>query len=189
MDKGTLLPIVEEVWGVLLRGGPVMIPIFLLGWIAWILIFRQAVLHSDFRKEILRPGGVPGGEREIRTDREGEDWIAEHRARAAPRLRAHLSSIARLAALAPMLGLLGTVTGMRATFATITTHGFGNPVLLADGISEALLTTQAGLVVAFPLLLAHTRLKTGASRIEHRLDAALFEERNRLLTSRQEGAA
>ena len=62
-----------------------------------------------------------------------------------------------------MLGLLGTVSGMVHTFETIQLFGFGNPVLLADGISEALLTTQAGLLVAFPLMLAYNYL---AGRVE-----------------------
>jgi len=71
----------------------------------------------------------------------------------------HSKNIASLAAVAPLLGLLGTVMGMVHTFETIERFGFGNPVLLADGISEALLTTQAGLLVAFPLLLANTYIK------------------------------
>jgi len=58
-----------------------------------------------------------------------------------------------LASVAPLLGLFGTVNGMVATFKTITMYGNSNPVLLADGISEALLTTQSGLLIAFPLLL------------------------------------
>jgi biopolymer transport protein ExbB len=62
-----------------------------------------------------------------------------------------------------MLGLLGTVSGMVHTFETIQLFGFGNPVLMADGISEALLTTQAGLLVAFPLMLAYNYL---AGRVE-----------------------
>ncbi|MDR2999875.1 MAG: MotA/TolQ/ExbB proton channel family protein [Fibromonadaceae bacterium] len=71
----------------------------------------------------------------------------------------YCKDIAALATVAPLLGLLGTVMGMVHTFNTIERFGFGNPALLADGISEALLTTQAGLLVAFPLLLANTYLK------------------------------
>lgn len=71
----------------------------------------------------------------------------------------YCKNIATLAAVAPLLGLLGTITGMVHTFETIERFGFGNPMLLADGISEALLTTQAGLLVAFPLLLANTYIK------------------------------
>jgi len=58
-----------------------------------------------------------------------------------------------LGSIAPLLGLLGTVDGMVQTFETITRFGNSNPVLLSDGISEALLTTQSGLLIAFPVLL------------------------------------
>lgn len=68
----------------------------------------------------------------------------------------HMSGI--MAKVAPLLGLLGTVTGMVETFEVITVYGNQNPVLMADGISEALITTQSGLVIAFPLLLLNHRL-------------------------------
>lgn len=64
-----------------------------------------------------------------------------------------------LAATAPLLGLLGTVTGMMNTFQVITLYGNSNPVLMADGISEALITTQSGLLIAFPLVLLKHRLE------------------------------
>ena len=65
------------------------------------------------------------------------------------------SLLAVLAAIAPLLGLLGTVTGMIATFQSIALYGTANPALLSNGISEALITTQMGLVVAVPILLVH----------------------------------
>jgi biopolymer transport protein ExbB/TolQ len=63
-----------------------------------------------------------------------------------------------MAAAAPLLGLLGTVTGMVSTFEVITLYGNQNPVLMADGISEALISTQSGLLIAFPLTLMKQRL-------------------------------
>ena len=66
--------------------------------------------------------------------------------------------VAVMAAAAPLLGLLGTVTGMVSTFDVITLYGNQNPVLMADGISEALISTQSGLLVAFPLTLLKQRL-------------------------------
>lgn len=66
--------------------------------------------------------------------------------------------VAVMAAAAPLLGLLGTVTGMVSTFEVITLYGNQNPVLMADGISEALISTQSGLLVAFPLTLLKQRL-------------------------------
>ena len=68
----------------------------------------------------------------------------------------HIVSV--MAAAAPLLGLLGTVTGMVSTFNVITLYGNQNPVLMADGISEALISTQSGLLVAFPLTLLKQRL-------------------------------
>lgn len=74
-----------------------------------------------------------------------------------------------LAAVAPLMGLYGTVNGMVATFKTITMYGNSNPVLLADGISEALLTTQSGLLIAFPLLLLKNLLDDRISFIQKQL--------------------
>lgn len=66
---------------------------------------------------------------------------------------------------APLMGLLGTVTGMINTFQAITLFGTGDPKLMAGGISEALVTTMLGLVVAIPLVLLHSLLKTVSRRI------------------------
>lgn len=63
-----------------------------------------------------------------------------------------------MAKIAPLLGLLGTVTGMMQTFRVITVYGNQNPVLMADGISEALITTQCGLIIAFPIMLLNHKL-------------------------------
>ncbi|MDD1781027.1 MotA/TolQ/ExbB proton channel family protein [Enterovibrio sp. ZSDZ35] len=73
-----------------------------------------------------------------------------------------LSMLKLLAALAPMLGLLGTVTGMIETFQVITQYGNGDPTVMAGGISMALVTTVMGLITAMPLLLAHNLLSTQA---------------------------
>ena len=69
------------------------------------------------------------------------------------------------AAIAPLLGLLGTVTGMIATFQAITLFGTGDPKLMAGGISQALVTTVLGLVAAIPLLLLHTTLSSKAKAL------------------------
>ncbi|MFH0783022.1 MAG: MotA/TolQ/ExbB proton channel family protein [Pseudomonadota bacterium] len=75
-----------------------------------------------------------------------------------PPLERFLSTLGMLAAIAPLLGLLGTVTGMIDTFFVITQHGTGDPRLMSDGISVALVTTMLGLSVAIPIMLAHTLL-------------------------------
>ena len=88
----------------------------------------------------------------------------------APRLERSLSLLGALAGVAPLLGLLGTVSGMIATFDTISAAGTGNPRLLSGGISEALITTQLGLMVAIPLFLAHAWLRRWAERREAMLE-------------------
>ena len=75
-----------------------------------------------------------------------------------------------LAAVAPLLGLLGTVTGMIGTFDMITLHGTGNPKLLSGGIKEALVTTQMGLIVAIPCILAGNYLSSKAVGIVTRFE-------------------
>ncbi|MFP4416829.1 MAG: MotA/TolQ/ExbB proton channel family protein [Fibrobacterota bacterium] len=72
-----------------------------------------------------------------------------------PRLQSGLGAMKTWIAAAPLLGLLGTVTGMVQTFRVIMHYGIGNPHMMAEGISVALLTTQAGLMVAFPGMLLH----------------------------------
>ena len=73
-----------------------------------------------------------------------------------PKLENWQGSIKIIAAVAPLLGLLGTVTGMIATFQAITLFGTGDPKLMAGGISQALVTTVLGLTVAIPLVLLHS---------------------------------
>jgi biopolymer transport protein ExbB len=75
-----------------------------------------------------------------------------------PALESRLSVLSVGAAIAPLLGLLGTVTGMIHTFRLITIFGSGDARMLSGGISEALVTTEAGLIVAIPLLLLHAVL-------------------------------
>ncbi len=70
-------------------------------------------------------------------------------------LERFLNSLGTIASITPLLGLLGTVVGMIKVFSAIMIHGVGDPVLLAGGISEALLTTAAGLTVAIPSLIFH----------------------------------
>lgn len=84
--------------------------------------------------------------------------------REAPALDRGTGLIKLLATVAPLLGLLGTVTGMIATFQAISLHGTGDPRLMAGGISQALITTVLGLVVAIPLLFGHSLV---ASRVKN----------------------
>ena len=105
--------------------------------------------------------------RNLDRDREHiEDIVAESIMHESERLDRYGSAIMVIAAVAPLLGLLGTVTGMIATFDIITEFGTGDPKLLSGGISIALVTTELGLIVAIPLLLLGNMLNGWAERIK-----------------------
>jgi len=87
-----------------------------------------------------------------------------------PKIERGLITLAMLAAIAPMLGLLGTVSGMIETFQSITLFGTGDPKLMSGGISQALVTTELGLAVAIPLLLIHSAISSKSNRLVQILD-------------------
>ncbi len=103
-----------------------------------------------------------------------------------PRIQRGLGALALLAAVSPLLGLLGTVTGIIETFQSITLHGTGDPRVMSGGISQALVTTVEGLLVAIPLLLFHSFLSAKSNTLIQILDekstafVALLAEINRL---------
>ena len=80
-------------------------------------------------------------------------------------LEKHVGILSTIANLTPLLGLLGTVSGMIKTFNVISLQGVGNPALLAGGISEALITTATGLSVAIPTLVCYRILKDKAEAL------------------------
>ncbi|MBW2388426.1 MAG: MotA/TolQ/ExbB proton channel family protein [Deltaproteobacteria bacterium] len=85
-------------------------------------------------------------------------------------LERYLWLVKTVSVVAPLLGLLGTVTGMIKTFQAITLFGAGDPKMMAGGISEALVTTMLGLITAIPLVLLYDTLSNSASRIIDILD-------------------
>ena len=87
-----------------------------------------------------------------------------------PSIESGLSLLKIIAMVAPLLGLLGTVTGMIITFQMITLFGAGDPKAMAGGISQALITTVLGLVVAIPTVLMHTLVNGKAQRVLHILE-------------------
>ena len=87
-----------------------------------------------------------------------------------PKLEAGLNLLKIIAAIAPLMGLLGTVTGMIVTFQAITIFGAGDPKAMAGGISAALVTTVLALLVAIPVVLLHTIVNGRAQRIIHVLN-------------------
>ena len=97
-----------------------------------------------------------------------------------PSLERGINFIKLLSSVAPLLGLLGTVTGMIVTFQAITLFGTGDPKLMAGGISQALVTTVLGLTAAIPLVLLHSVAQTRSRSIQQILDeqsAGLIAER------------
>ncbi|MCH2109456.1 MAG: MotA/TolQ/ExbB proton channel family protein [Polyangiaceae bacterium] len=107
-----------------------------------------------------------------------EDIISESILHETPHLDRFGSTIMVVAAVAPLLGLLGTVTGMIATFDIITEFGTGNPKLLSSGISVALVTTELGLIVAIPALLLGNLLSAWAEKIKDEMDRAALHITN-----------
>ena len=108
-------------------------------------------------------------------------WVSE----ASELLNARMLIIKTLVAMCPLIGLLGTVTGMINTFQAITLFGTGDPKLMAGGISQALVTTVLGLVVAIPTLLLYTMLNTRSRG----LVSILQEQSTGLIAERAEKAA
>ena len=104
--------------------------------------------------------------------------------REAPVLERYQGMLKVFAAIAPLLGLLGTVVGMIITFQQLTLFGTGDPKLMAGGISQALMTTVMGLVVAIPLVLLHSVVSSAS----HRLVEILEEQSAGLIARRAEVA-
>jgi biopolymer transport protein ExbB len=87
-----------------------------------------------------------------------------------PRIERRITIIKVFAAVAPLMGLLGTVTGMIETFQSITLYGAGDPKVMAGGISQALMTTVLGIVAALPLILLHSVVSGIAKGLNHMLE-------------------
>ena len=103
--------------------------------------------------------------------------------RETPKFNSMLPLLKIISVVAPLLGLLGTVTGMIVTFQAITLYGAGDPKLMAGGISTALVTTVLGLVVAIPTVFLHTLVSSRARR----LTQILQEEAAGMLAELAEG--
>lgn len=184
------------------KGGPVMYPIFIMAgtallvalykWIAMIFTIRKpsqrkirnlldAVAKHDEKgtqqhsKKIRGPVGrmLRAGIEHIKEPRELiEEIMYEKVLSARLKLERFLPFIAIAAASAPLLGLLGTVTGIINTFKLITVFGSGDVKTLSGGISEALITTEFGLIVAIPSLLLHAFLSRKAKSAINEMEKA-----------------
>lgn len=117
--------------------------------------------HYDRLIQLRRDGSISGGTFKA--------FFREFLLVTVSGMNSGLSTIAVWISVAPLLGLLGTVAGMIRTFKVITLFGAGNPALTAEGISVALITTEAGLTVAFPGLLLHTFLTNRKNSLQQKI--------------------
>lgn len=177
-------------------GGAVMWPLAAVSLIMWLLIverlafigrlYRRSMGFDEVR-ELLLAGSLPPGHRGggavgllvegFLAVRSGDSRLDRALLRETVRglhrsLTDRLAVIGVLAAIAPLLGLLGTVTGMIATFDVLATFGTGNTRAMAGGISEALITTQTGLLVAIPGFYMKGFLERRARNLNKRIEAA-----------------
>ncbi len=100
-----------------------------------------------------------------------KEAIEEEGRQVVHQLEKHLDTLGTIAAITPLLGLLGTVIGMIKVFTAITHSGVGDPTVLAGGISEALITTAAGLSVAIPTLIVHRYLTAKVDELAIAMEA------------------
>ena len=184
-DAVRRLALTPSSWERLRSGGILVWPILLVGFVALIfslerLLFLsrvksntdkvmgriiQLVAAGDFQSSmellenkkgpVFRVLAAGLGARKMARD-VLENVLEEAILKELPRLEKFLPTLQVLAAIAPLLGLLGTVTGMINTFQVITVYGAGDPRMMSGGISEALITTKLGLTVAIPIILLHT---------------------------------
>ncbi len=177
------------------QGGPIGYTIITLG-VAGVLLalWRLFVLYREslvIRRQLKNMGDIRDDNavgRIVWAAREDENLdvetlelrLGEAVLNEVPRINRHLPMLKIIAAVAPLMGLLGTVTGMIVTFQAITLFGAGDPRLMAGGISQALITTVLGLCVAIPVLLLHNLVQGRARGITELLQqraVALVAER------------
>ncbi len=173
-------------------GGWVMVPVAITSVLMWTLIGERLMTFRRLgRRDLAIPDAVHAVQgapvnhfghglrttlvRNFVRKRTGEAdldkrILRECAMRIEPLIERNLDVIAVLASIAPLLGLLGTVSGMITTFIVIAELGTGNARPLAGGISEALVATQAGLLVAIPGLFASVALRRRAEQLAQRLD-------------------
>ncbi|CCK81584.1 MotA/TolQ/ExbB proton channel family protein [Desulfobacula toluolica] len=175
-------------------GGAVMIPILTISFFMWLLIINRVMfMHRLYIKNITRdtagqlvktnqmPEEKYQGANSLLVreflaarshDPKLDDFILDETVvRLTSSLDTHLAVIRVLAGVAPLLGLLGTVTGMMDTFDVITIFGTGNAKAMAGGISVALITTQTGLMVSIPGLYMGGFLTKRAQNLKYRIAA------------------
>lgn len=187
-----------------MRGGPLMYPILFCSVIGWAVFLERFYAYFHIRREIeklkqeiahllsderfeqatelcsRRPSPLANILQIIIKNRGAsrahlKSLADEVGGREAVALQRYLGLLATIANVAPLLGLLGTVLGMINAFNVIAAEGVGTPATLGGGISEALITTAAGLSVAVPMLLVHRYLSGRADRLTIELEEATMK--------------
>ncbi|XPV74711.1 MAG: MotA/TolQ/ExbB proton channel family protein [Desulfovibrio sp.] len=177
----------------LTQGGAIMLPIgalavvmwwlvFLKAWEIWILVKNEEPLTKNEQKKLkvthedIDPqlGWQPALTNDYLSSRSGIEDLDEELSRVlvdrhSGHVKKGIVTIIILAATAPLLGLLGTVSGMVDTFEVISIYGTSNAKGLASGISQALITTQSGLIVAIPGMVAGEFLHRRATAMKNRM--------------------
>lgn len=187
-SRGSLISIlihVPDLWEKVQQGGWVGLVIICVFLFSLVLVIERLVILSKEKRKILsqldnvdqpsedNPVGaiLIAYEKNKSLDLESlELKLSEVVIKYLPRIERGIGAIKMLAVLSPLLGLLGTVTGMILTFQSITLFGTGDPKLMAGGISQALVTTVMGLCCAIPLLLCHTMIVARAQRLTQILE-------------------
>ncbi|MBI2841462.1 MAG: MotA/TolQ/ExbB proton channel family protein [Acidobacteria bacterium] len=188
-------------WSYFLKGGPVMWPLLLLSILGiTVVVWRAVALREatrdvspfmgELRKKLLAfdlsgairvcssfPGPVASlvkagllrsGQEKDKVEATLQDASAHELAR----LERGLPALATVATIAPLLGFLGTVTGMIRSFDALASVGLNNPSAVAKGISEALITTAAGLMIAIPVQMAYNYFTTRINSMTRAMEAA-----------------
>lgn len=203
---------IEETWWEhVQKGGPIMIPmavlagtallVVLLKWLSMAFVRRpskkrleqllDSIEGSDYASAVEIAEAMPGpggkmlaaGAQHLGQPRELiEEVMFEKLLSARLKLQSWLPFVAICATSAPLLGLLGTVTGIMGTFALMTEFGGGDPKVLSSGISEALVTTENGLVIAIPSLLLHAFLSRKAKGLTDGMEKMAVQFMNHVRT-------
>ncbi|MEQ8427812.1 MAG: MotA/TolQ/ExbB proton channel family protein [Gammaproteobacteria bacterium] len=145
-------------------------------WRFFALSVTSAKINAQLKKKEISTSNPLGRILSVAESNKGSDTeslelkLGEAILKESPKIQSGLSLLKIIAMVAPLLGLLGTVTGMIIVFQAITIYGAGDPKAMAGGISSALVTTVLGLIVAIPTLLLHTMLNGKAKKMLHILE-------------------
>lgn len=172
--------------------GYVIIALGILGFIlALYQLIRLFLINSKIKKQIKNLNNLSANNplgrvllhiKDEQNPKKLESKLSQAVLRESPKIDSLKNFIKLLAGVAPMLGLLGTVVGMIGTFQAITLFGTGEPKLMAGGISEALITTVLGLIVAIPLLFLYSILNSKSQNIFQ----IIYEQSAGLISQKEE---